>query len=170
MTHPITGAQASPRAAKKSLVGGAYRLASVDDYVALYACEPMRQVQLVKQGMPASDVAAIVERLAIPRERLFETLGLARATVDRKVRENKRLSSDETSRVLGVVRLIGQVQAMVQESGDPEGFDAGAWLAAWLDAPLPALGNQRPAVYMDTAEGRAMLSNLLSRVQTGAFA
>jgi len=37
-------------------------------------------------------------------------------------------------------RLIGQVQAMVEQSGNPEGFDAAHWLGAWLDEPLPALG------------------------------
>jgi uncharacterized protein (DUF2384 family) len=90
--------------------------------------------------------------------------------VDRKVRENKRLSPDESSRVLGMARLVGQVQAMVEESGRPEGFDAAAWVARWLDRPLPALAGQRPAELMDTAEGQGIVANLAARMQSGAYA
>jgi uncharacterized protein (DUF2384 family) len=72
--------------------------------------------------------------------------------------------------VVGMAKLIGQVQTMVEESGDPTGFDAAQWLARWLDEPLPALDGKRPAEYMDTAEGRDLVSNLLAMAQSGAYA
>jgi putative toxin-antitoxin system antitoxin component (TIGR02293 family) len=95
---------------------------------------------------------------------------LASATVNRKSRDQKPLSSDESSRVIGMARLVGQVQAMVEESGDPEGFDAATWVAEWLEQPLPALGGRRPAELMDTPEGQNLVSNLVARLQTGAYA
>ena len=79
------------------------------------------------------------------------------------------LSPDESARVLGMARLVGQVQPMVQESGQPEGFDAAAWVARWIDRPVPALGGLRPAELLDTAEGQAIVANVLSRAQTGAY-
>lgn len=97
-------------------------------------------------------------------------IGVARATVDRKVRQQKRLSPEETERVLGVATLVGQVERMVQESGTPDGFDAAVWTAAWLDRPHPALGGARPATLMDTAEGRTLVSRVIAQMQSGAYA
>jgi putative toxin-antitoxin system antitoxin component (TIGR02293 family) len=97
-------------------------------------------------------------------------LGMARATIKRKQREGKRLSQDESERIVGIARLVGQVEQMVRESGDSEGFDAGPWVAAWLDRPLPALGGAQPGTLMDTAEGRQIVSDLLAQIQSGTFA
>lgn len=98
------------------------------------------------------------------------TLGLARATVDRKARANQPLSADESSRLLGLARLVGQVQLMVEESGRPEGFVAAEWVAQWLEQPLPALGGQRPGELMDTPDGQRLIADLVVRMQSGAYA
>ncbi|SOE63487.1 Protein of unknown function [Burkholderia sp. D7] len=66
--------------------------------------------------------------------------------------------------------LVRQVEKMVAESGNPEGFDAAQWLAAWMERSVPALGGRRPAEYMDTVEGRALISRLLAMMQSGAYA
>ena len=52
---------------------------------------------------------------------------------------------------------------------NPEGFDAAKWVAAWLDRPQPALGGKRPAELMDTADGRSIVSDLVARMQSGAY-
>ncbi|MFC7738644.1 antitoxin Xre/MbcA/ParS toxin-binding domain-containing protein [Roseomonas sp. GCM10028921] len=72
-------------------------------------------------------------------------------------------------RWVGITRLVGQVEAMVQESGDPAGFNATEWLSHWLNQPVPALGNTRPIEFMDTMEGQKLVSTVLARMQTGAF-
>ena len=59
---------------------------------------------------------------------------------------------------------------MVEESGDPQGFDAAAWLSTWIEEPLPALGGARPVDIMDTMEGQALVSTLLAQIQSGAYA
>lgn len=140
------------------------------NFVELYRADPMERVDLVKHGVPARSVEEIARRMAVSKERLVGTLGLARATVDRKARDGQRLSAQESSRVVGVARLVGQVQAMVDESGDTHGFDAAHWVARWLEEPLPALGGRRPAELMDTFEGQAIVSDLLARAQSGAYA
>jgi len=73
-------------------------------------------------------------------------------------------------RVLGLLKLVGQVQVMVDESGDPNGFDAAKWVSGWLERPLPALGDRAPAAFMDTAEGQQVVANLLASARSGAFA
>jgi hypothetical protein len=66
--------------------------------------------------------------------------------------------------------LVHQVETMVAVSGNPEGFDAGQWLAAWMERSVPALGGKRPAEYMATVKGRALISQLLAMTQSGAYA
>lgn len=127
------------------------------------------RVRLFKNGVPANVVDVIAKSMSVPTERLVGTLGLARATVDRKARENNSLSRGESSRVLGMAWLLGQVQSMVDESGDPAGFNAPVWLAAWLERPLRALGGRRPAELMDTQEGQSIVSYVVARMQSGAY-
>lgn len=165
----VSAAPVARRVSAKA-VGAVLGPAALADFVGLYRADPMERVRLVKRGVSAQTVDAMARRMAVPKEKLAGTLGLARATIDRKVRENRPLSSDEGSRVLGLVRLVGQVQAMVEESGDPRGFDAAAWVAAWLGRPLPALGGQKPEDLMDTAEGQRLVGDLLARIQSGAYA
>lgn len=95
---------------------------------------------------------------------------MARATVQRKTSRRKLLSADESSRVLGISRLIGQVRALVEQSGDASGFDAARWVAGWLDQPLPALSGIAPAQLMDTAEGQAIVAQVVARMQSGVYA
>jgi putative toxin-antitoxin system antitoxin component (TIGR02293 family) len=108
--------------------------------------------------------------MKMPMEKFYRTLGLARPTVDRKVRLSKLLNPDESERVVGIARLVGQAQSLVKESGRQEEFDAATWVSAWLDRPLPALGGKPPGEFMDTADGRMLVADLLSQEQSGAYA
>lgn len=136
----------------------------------LYPFDAIERVELVKAGVPAGLLVLIAQDMAIPKDKLYATIGLARATVNRKLREEAVLNQDESERVLGIARLVGQVDNMVRESGNPEGFNAATWVAKWLDRPQPALGGMRPAELMDTADGRGIVSDLIARMQSGAYA
>jgi putative toxin-antitoxin system antitoxin component (TIGR02293 family) len=132
--------------------------------------EPRERVEIVKEGVPARFAVVISEDMSIPKDRLYSTIGLARATMNRKVRDHEVLNPDESERVVGIARLVGQAESIVKESGNPKGFDAAKWTAAWLGEPQRALGGKRPAELMDTSEGRGIVSDLLARMQTGAYA
>jgi uncharacterized protein (DUF2384 family) len=84
--------------------------------------------------------------------------------------EESMVAPEQGERVAALAKMIGQVQTMVAESGNPEGFDAAQWLASWLERSVPALGGRCPGEYMDTAEGRELLSQLLAMSQSGAYA
>ena len=96
----------------------------------------------------------LASNMRMPKERLASTLGLARATVDRKIRDDKLLSPDESSRMLGMASLIGQVQSLVAESGRAwaTSTPARGSRTGW-SRPVPALGGRRPAELMDTSGG-----------------
>ncbi|MET3181726.1 UNVERIFIED_ORG: putative toxin-antitoxin system antitoxin component (TIGR02293 family) [Variovorax guangxiensis] len=141
-----------------------------EDFVSLFKKDPLEHVDLVKHGVPALLIELVAGEMGVSKEKLLVILGLPRATIQRKAKANQSLSAEESSRVLGISRLIAQTQAMVETSGNPDGFDAATWVAQWLDQPLLAIGGKRPAELMDTAEGQAIVSNMLSRAQSGAYA
>jgi putative toxin-antitoxin system antitoxin component (TIGR02293 family) len=136
----------------------------------IYMFDAQERIDAIKRGVPAETIGQLSEKMNIPKAWLIGTLGLSRATLSRKERERKALSTDESERVLGVQALIGQVEQMVSESGDPVDFDAAKWVSGWLNSPVPALGGKKPASYMDTIEGQKLISNLLAMTQSGAYA
>lgn len=139
-------------------------------FVDVYRADPLSRVNWIKTGLDAKYLDRLSIAMKMPKERLLSTLGIAPATLSRRVRDAKPLSVDDSARAIGMARLVGQVQAMVEESGDPTGFNAAEWLTQWMEMPLAALGGQRPADFMDTSEGQAMVSNVLARMQSGAYA
>lgn len=131
---------------------------------------PVERIDWVRQGVPARLLVQLAEDMQVPRERLFGWLGIARATAQRKLRHDDRLGRDESERALGVARLVGQVERMVRESGDPSGFDAAQWTARWLQQANAALGGRTPGEFMDTADGRELVAGLIAQMQSGAYA
>jgi uncharacterized protein (DUF2384 family) len=72
-------------------------------------------------------------------------------------------------RMIGIARLVGQAQSIVEESGSRQNFDAAKWVSASLDRPLPALGGKCPSEFMDTSSGRSMVADLLGQQQSSAY-
>lgn len=132
--------------------------------------DPQTRIAMIRHGIPASTISLLSTRMGMTKESLLASLGLSRATISRKEKEATLLSKDESERVLGVETLIGMVQIMVEQSGDPEAFDAARWVADWLSKPLPALAGATPASYMDTFEGQKLVAELLAMSQSGAYA
>lgn len=156
--------------ARKAAVGRKRLAVHEGNVWQLHTFDPIDRIAIVKNGLPAEVLPIIAQDLGYSREKLYRTIGVARATVERKVRQKKPLTSDESERALGIVQLVSQVARMVAESGSLEGFDAARWVAAWLDQPLAALGGRRPGELMDTAEGRAIVSKLVAQMQSAAYA
>lgn len=139
------------------------------EFVSWYKMDFTDKIRVIRSGVPAQRVGELSSAMAMPKEALMDSLGLSRATINRKVQREQVLSPEESERVMGMQALIGQVQAMIDAESAPE-FDAAKWLANWLAAPLPALGGQSPGSFMDTVEGQKYVGNLLEMAQSGAYA
>ncbi|MCB1767122.1 MAG: DUF2384 domain-containing protein [Candidatus Competibacteraceae bacterium] len=135
-----------------------------------YRQSPEKVIEIVRQGVPAERLIEIGACLHRSREWLFRTLKLPRSTMDHKIRQHERLSPEHSERVVGLERLIGQVQAMVQDTEAASDFNACRWVGQWLDRPVPALDGAKPADFMDTLQGQALVSRLLAQSQAGVFA
>ncbi len=121
-------------------VGVARRQPAKFSYLGVYRASPFERIEMIKSGILATEVKRIFRDLAIGQGEALKALRLSPATVNKKAKQDQILSRGETERVIGIVKLVGQLEAMIQESGNPEGFDAVAWMARWLKEPLPAFG------------------------------
>lgn len=140
-----------------------------EDFVGLYRSGSLERIEVIKTGVRARSVGVFARKLNIPNERLVRMLGMAPATVSRKAKADGRLAVEDSSRMVEMGRLIGQVTEMVEKSGNAEGFDAAKWVAQWIESPVPALGNRKPAEFLDTSEGQTLVSTIVARMQSGAY-
>lgn len=98
-------------------------------FVSLFKNDPLEYVGPVKRGVSVLGIELVSREMGVSKDKLLVILGLRRATIQRKAKTNQTLSAEESSRVLGVGRLIGQTQAMVETSGHPDSFDAATCVA-----------------------------------------
>lgn len=139
-------------------------------YLEIFKAGRTERIRTIKSGLAATDAKKILAALNLPTGETLRALRISPATVNRKAALHQALAPEESERVLGVAKLVGQVQCMVEESGNPEGFDAEAWVSRWLREEVPALDGQRPMDLLDTMEGQELLSETLGRMQSGAYA
>jgi len=182
---PASKAAASPagtaKAATKRVVSPAAKqkpaaLASVRQKpvslstITVYRATPLERIDMIRRGIRASEAKRLFAELPIGQGAGFKALNLSTATVNKKARHGEKLSPEESERVVGFAKLVGQLEVMIQDSGDPAHFNARAWMARWLTEPLPAFGGARPADLMDTMEGQGLVSAALAQIQSGAYA
>lgn len=167
-TKPKSGSSAKlavKRLSEGRVIGG---LTSV--IMSAYCATDVERVAMIRQGVPATLLVGIGRAMNVSNEVLLTTLALPRSTIVRKIKKKESLTAEQSERVIGLERLVGQVAEMVKQSGNPEGFDAGHWVGEWLQRPLPALAGKKPADYMDTMSGQDLVSKLLAQSQSGAYA
>ena len=139
-------------------------------YAWLFRTTPIERINVIRRGLPAACVIETCAAMGLSKERFLATLQLRPATVNRCFKAKVPLSAEYSERIIGLQKLIGQVETMVDDSGDLSGFSAACWLANWLEQPVAALNNAKPADFMDTMEGQQLVSRLLARMPSGAYA
>lgn len=169
-TNSARGLQDGAGVAERVSAGQRQAGPGASPYVRLFRATPFERIDIIRQGVSAHEVVVTGEAMGIPKERMFSLLRFTRATVNRRLKGSETLPSEYSERIIGLQKLIGQVEVMVAESGDPAGFNAAHWVAEWLETPIPALNQARPAEFMDTMEGQELVSSLLDKMQSGAYA
>lgn len=139
-------------------------------YVDIYRSSPSDRIDVIKAGVPAAKAKLLISELHFDQRVLLDALNLKTATVNKKAARNELLSTEDSERVIGLAKLVGQLEAMIEESGSAAGFDAPEWLSRWLREPLPALGGGKPIDLLDTMEGQALVAQALAQIQSGAYA
>lgn len=166
-TLPSKSAAKTAHAESKPVKGTALLTLPFSD---IHALSPIVRSQVVEVGVPARLLTRLAVEMSISMAKLYNTLGMSRATADRALKAKRNLSPADSEHAIGLARLVGQVEQIVQESGNPEGFEAGRWVAEFLETENAALGGRRPEELMRTSDGRAVVSTLIARMQSGAYA
>lgn len=140
-------------------------------FVEVYRADLMERIYTIRKGISSMELIRTSKAMQISNENLYKMLHLPVSTSKRKLSLKEAFTPEQSERILGLQRLIGQVEIMVAESSDnSKSFDAAAWVARWLDETSPALGNKKPSELMDTVAGQEIVSNLLAKMQSGAYA
>ena len=92
---------------------------------------------MIKSGIAASDAKRVVGDFDLDQQVMCDALALKTVTVNRKAARHETLSPDDSEHMLGVARLIGQVEAMLEGADQTRDFDVPGRLSRWLRDPLP---------------------------------
>jgi type VI secretion system secreted protein Hcp len=143
----------------------------VDVATEMALAEPMDQVELEREGLPAVVLAGLAQLMAVPRVRLFEMMNLPRATMEKKISDDEVLTGDANRRALNLVRLLAHAHEILKDStsAEAERFDVARWLGRWIETPQPALGGKKPADLLDTETGASMVERTLGAMRSGAY-
>lgn len=144
----------------------------VDEYVrTVIRATPKEIIATERRGVQSQLLKDLSKRLQLPATRIFDMVGIPKATAEKKVAAGELVAGSGGQATLGVIKLLGMAQELIASSTAKEArdFDAGKWLGQWLERPQPALGGEKPADLLDTPTGIDVVSRLLGSIGSGAY-
>ncbi len=122
--------------------------------------KPDDLAQLVREGLPASSVTALAEKLDLSNTVLSRKLAIPQRTLTRRLGQRSRLTPAESDRTVRLARVYAHAVEMI---GDEERA------VAWLSTPNRALGGEKPLDHLDTDVGARMVEDILGRIAYGVY-
>lgn len=144
----------------------------IDDFVGRVSiATPMELVETERQGVLGIFVKDMSKAMNIPAIRMFDILGVPKATAEKKVAAGELIKGNGGRAALGMARLLGIAKSIVMNSKAPQAkdFDSAKWLGQWIERPQSALGGRKPADLIDTATGVEVVARLLGSIESGAY-
>ena len=158
---------------KTKTVGLSYqRNKGVDAYVrAVDGATPMEIIAIERQGVPGTFIEDLAKQMDLPTSRMFNILGVSRATVKKQVAAGETIDGCAGQSALRMIKLLGIAQDLVSNSTalEAKNFDSTQWLGQWIERPQPALGGRKPADLIDTPTGVEIVARLLGSIESGAY-
>lgn len=132
---------------------------------------PMQLVEVERTGVSSALLKDMARQINIPVLRLYDIVGVPKATAEKKASENEVIAGAVGQAALGLARLLGIAQSIVDNSTSAQArnFDAAQWLGRWIELPQPALGGRKPAELLDTPTGINVVARILGAIESGAF-
>lgn len=136
----------------------------------VYKSTLFERVGLIRAGVPCGYFYDTAQAIGVSLADLARSLGVPLSLVySIKSRGSPGQKKSLSNQIIGVHLLIGQVQNLVEECGDPVGFDAAKWLGDWAFSSNDALGGLCPADYFDTVVGQGVVADLLAAIRYGNY-
>ena len=132
---------------------------------------PYQLVDIERRGVHGRLIMDLATTMHLPKTRVLSILGIPRATAGTKATSGAAIKGSAGQAALGMVKLLGIAQAIIDNSDSPdaEGFDASRWLGEWIERPQPALGGRKPSDLLDTPTGVEVVARLLGAIESGAY-
>lgn len=118
----------------------------------------MELVLAVQAGLPARSVQRIATDLALPPG-VVDSI-VSRRTLERRVKENMSLTTEESDRLVRVVRIM--VRAMETFGGRDAAME-------WMNSPNRAMEGRTPLSIINTDPGVELIGTILGRIEHGVF-
>lgn len=148
------------------------RSRGVPEFVSRVAsATPMEMVSAERVGVNSLFLKDVSKYMNVSAVRIFDIVGVPKATAEKKVAAQELIAGAGGQAALGLARLLAIANEIVANSTSPDadGFDAGKWLGQWIERSQPALGGKKPAELIGTPTGLAMVSRVLSSIESGAY-
>ncbi len=123
------------------------------------AQEPAAQYRLANEGISKSYFLDFVTRSGFNLSEFAALLPVTKRTIE-KVKEDELLSPQVSDRVLQIISLYEMGSIVL---GSSETFKH------WLRTPLLALGDKRPADFLNNDTGISLIKDLLGRIEHGVY-
>lgn len=114
---------------------------------------------VVRDGLPATTVNAVMEAYQVSQESVVRLLGVSESTLRRR-RENGKLSAVESDRLYRLASAAAQAEAAL---------DSREKAVKWLHAPNRALEGETPLSMLDTDIGYQRIRDILGRLEHGVY-
>lgn len=99
--------------------------------------KPDDLAQLVREGLPATSISVLAQKLDLGNTTLSLKLGIPLRTLTRRLSKGSRLTAAESDRTVRLARVFANAVELI---GDE------AKAAEWLQTPNRALGGRRPPI------------------------
>lgn len=123
---------------------------------------PMQRVHLVREGIQASTIEDIGNKLNQPLNNILLLLKLTPATYRLRKEKNSKLNNHGSELVILMAELIAYGVDVFNNEDDK--------FQHWLSKPNKSLGSVTPLSLLDTASGIAEVKKCLDRIESGNFA
>lgn len=120
----------------------------------------MDWIPLVRRGLPAACVDAVVRITRITQSDLAHALAIPERTLARRKREGA-LSPEESAKLVRFARVVERAEVVFEDAD-------GA--LDWLQSPNASLGGVTPLSLLDTDIGADSVMDTLGRIEHGVFA
>ena len=87
---------------------------SFRSYSGAYQAPALERIEMIRNGIPAAEAKRIIETLGLSQGTALQALKLSPATVNKKAKQDHTLSPAESERVIGIARLVGQLETMIK--------------------------------------------------------
>ena len=115
--------------------------------------------ETIREGLPYASLEAVVAKLQLPRSSAATALNLPERTLARRKKE-KRLSPDESDRVLRLARLFSLASTVLENETNA---------ATWFKQPNRTFRGETPLSLIDTDTGAREVEETLWQIAHGIF-